>query len=351
MHPILKNRDALILYLVAWGALGLLMGASLAVPGKTTWGTALLFSLPMTLLYGFICLSAWYVCRSFPLQSTPTARLIMSVFLAAAFSSALWVIVGLGWHTVISDFIPSGNNPSWYSDSVPWIAGTGVVLFLLATAVNYLIDAFEASRTAERNTLELRVLARDAELKALRAQLDPHFLFNSLNAISALIKTKPDDAREMTVRLADFLRLSMKYGALEFVTLAKELDIGRKFLEIEKVRFGGRLNDEITVHPLAEHCLIPPLVLQPLIENAINHGIARILEGGTICMGAKCEGSSLVVTIENPVDRQSSSEKQPGIGIDNVRQRLLRLYGSDARLDIIQNSSRFRATLHLPLKY
>jgi LytS/YehU family sensor histidine kinase len=251
----------------------------------------------------------------------------------------------------VSIFLQSSPQTPWYRESLPWLAGTGVVLFLLAAAVNYLFDAFEASRTAERNALELQVLARDAELKALRAQIDPHFLFNSLNSISALTTRDPVLAREMTLRLADFLRLSLKYGALDFVTLEEELDIGMKFLEIEKVRFEGRLADQVSVEPAARSCLIPPLVLQPLIENAVNHGIACVLEGGTIDINARCIGNSLLITIENPYDGSPGTKKKPGIGMENVRQRLLRLYGSDARLDVSIEQSRFAVTLQFPIRH
>jgi sensor histidine kinase YesM len=351
MHPILRNRDAFILYLLAWGALGLVMSSVLAMPDTVAWSTAIAFSIPMSLLYAFVTLSAWYVCRAFPLKTTSILLVLTSLILAALLSSALWIGLGFAWTSVISMFLQTSPQTPWYRESLPWLAGTGVVLFLLAAAVNYLFDAFEASRVAERSALELQVLARDAELKALRAQIEPHFLFNSLNSISALTAKNPALAREMTLRLADFFRLSMKYGALDFVTLEEELDIGRKFLEIEKVRFEGRLADHVSLEPAAGSCLIPPLVLQPLIENAVNHGIASLLKGGTIHINARCIGNSLVITIENPYDGPPGGKKKSGIGMENVRQRLQRLYGSDARLDVAAEPSSFAVTLQFPVRY
>ena len=140
--------------------------------------------------------------------------------------------------------------------------------------------AFGASQAAERRALQFEIASREAELRALRAQIHPHFLFNSLNSINALIAARPEEARRLCVRLGDFLRRSLTFGSREAIPLAEELDLAEQLLSIEKVRFGERLSHAIVADEAARACTVPPLLLQPLVENAVTHGIAQLLEGG-----------------------------------------------------------------------
>src|SRR5262249_40432912 len=148
--------------------------------------------------------------------------------------------------------------------------------------VHYLLLAFEFARQAERRQLQLEVLSRDAELRALRAQLDPHFLYNSLNSISALTAVDPAGARRMCVLLADFLRGTLAMSTRDRIPLEDELALTDRFLNIEQVRFGARLQVERQVDDAAARCRVPPLFLQPLVENAVTHGIAGLIDGGVI---------------------------------------------------------------------
>ena len=165
---------------------------------------------------------------------------------------------------------------------MPFVFAAGVLLFLLALAVHYALLAFEAAREAERRQLELELLTRDAELRALRAQIDPHFLYNSLNSISALTASDPAGARRMCVLLGGFLRDTLSLSSRERIPLAEELALADSFLSIEQVRFGARLQVDRRIDDASAACLVPPLLLQPLVENAITHGIAGLLEGGVI---------------------------------------------------------------------
>ena len=348
MHPILKDRRFLSLYLLVWLVLAAMLAALLAFPGKISATGAFVFLLPLMLVYAFMSLSAWYVCRAFPINTTTTARLLFSNVLAAFCSSAVWVLAGYGWAIALDGMEPGLAPLVWHRESVPLLAAVGVILFLLAAAVSYLMETIDGSRAAERNALELQVLARDAELKALRAQIDPHFLFNSLNSISALTTTDPRSARIMTVKLAEFLRLSMNYGGLDTISLEQEMSIISRFLEIEKVRFGTRLMIETELDEMSKQCRVAPLLLQPLVENAVGHGIACLVDGGTIRLKGTKSGDRLCITIENPADPSRKKNTGTGIGIQNVRQRLKGLYGSEGRIDFVDAPTQFTATLNLP---
>jgi two-component system, LytTR family, sensor histidine kinase AlgZ len=205
------------------------------------------------------------------------------------------------------------------------------------------------SRKAESKALELQVLAREAELKALRAQIDPHFLFNSLNSISALVMADPAGARRMCVLLADFLRGSLRLGSKERIPLVEEMRLAECYLDIERVRLGARLKIQRDIDPDCETCLVPPLIMQPLVENAITHGVAPTIDGGVVSLQAERNGAGVRIVIENPVEEEAKTPKNgTGVGLKNVKMRLANLYDGDARMDVNQKAGRFRVELQLP---
>ncbi len=206
----------------------------------------------------------------------------------------------------------------------------------------------EESRAAQARVLETSILARDAELKALKAQINPHFLFNSLNSISALTSKDPAKAQEMCILLADFLRMTLGLGEKTLVPLREELELLQRFLAIERVRFGERLQADAHVEAQAQACLLPPLILQPLVENAIIHGIAGLSAGGTVRLSAECNGGQLHLTIENSVDPDAAPSRKGGLGLANVRQRLETRYGKEASMKVTAEEELFRVTLSLP---
>jgi LytS/YehU family sensor histidine kinase len=241
-----------------------------------------------------------------------------------------------------------GPTIAQYARHEPLLFASGVLLFLLALTVHYLLLAFEFARKAERRQLQLEVLSRDAELRALRAQLDPHFLYNSLNSISALTTVDPAGARRMCVLLADFLRDTLAISTRDRIPLADELALTDRFLGIEQVRFGDRLQVERHVDASAAQCRVPPLVLQPLVENAVTHGIAALLEGGVVRLDVSRRQDRLSIAIENPRDTEAPSKARRGVGLDNVRQRLTTMFGDEARLETRTDEGRFRVELAIP---
>src|SRR3954462_6281271 len=280
MHPILARFSRLALYLSVWILAGLLLAALLAGPGGLSAGHALAIALPLAVAYGFFCLSAWYVARSTPIGTTGAVRLIATALTSSLISSAAWLLLARGWLEVFARGSELASTQVFVALR-PLIFGFGVLLYLLSLALSYLLAAFELSREAERRGLEAQVHAREAELRTLRVQIDPHFLFNSLHSISALTTADPAAARRMCVLLAEFLRESLALGSESRIPLGREFALAARFLDIERVRFGERLNVDLRATG-AEDCLVPPLLLQPLVENAVTHGVAHVVAGGTI---------------------------------------------------------------------
>lgn len=348
MHPILARPGRLAAYIAIWVPLGVLLAALLALQGALGWSDALLVAVPLSIAYGFLSLSSWYVTGGSPVERVGPLRVAVTAVLSSFFSAAVWLLLARGWMGLIVSLTRRADVPGNFRTGAPTLFGFGFLLYLLAMAVSYLAAAFTVTRDAERRELELQVLAREAELRALRAQIDPHFLFNSLQSISALTTADPAAARRMCLLLADFLRDTLALGARERIPLSSELSLARRFLAIEQVRFGDRLRVEVEAPADALACELPPLLLQPLVENAVTHGIAHVLAGGTVHIRAERRAVSVLLTVENPCDADRPPGRGTGLGLRNVRARLQSVYGEDAGLDTGESGGRFAARIEVP---
>jgi LytS/YehU family sensor histidine kinase len=192
-------------------------------------------------------------------------------------------------------------------------------------------------------------LSRDAELYNLRQQLQPHFLFNSLNSISALIGSDPSQARKMIHQLSDFLRTTLRKDEEQWVKMEEEIQSLELYLEIEKVRFGHRLSTSIIKDGECMQMLIPPMLLQPVVENAIKFGLYDTTDAVTIHITVVCINDSLKVTVQNPYDPDTASPRHgTGFGLNSVKRRLYLLF---ARTDLVETSAKnrvFTTTINIP---
>jgi hypothetical protein len=348
VHPILANRDRLILYLAGWIPIAALLTGILARGTELSWVEALVIAGPMCFMYAFVCLAAWYICRTAPLRSHSFLQMLGTLTAATLFLSVTWTFIGWTW-TAALELIPAfAGLARRYIDQAAILFLSGVLLFLLAVAVHYLLLMLEESQAVEKEALRLQILAREAELRALRAQIDPHFLFNSLNSISALTVPDPVAARRMCLLLADFMRSALAVSGKDEIAFADELKLAEGFLDIEKVRFGKRLEVDFQIDPDCRDCRVPPLLIQPLVENAVTHGIAPLIEGGAISLTAVRRGGFLEITLENPYDSEFARTGGTGTGLRNVRQRLSNLFDNSARVDIQKERGRFRVGLRFP---
>lgn len=345
----LSIRRAALLYLLVWLILGLVFAALVGGATGTAWSSALLFAVPVTLVYAVASgFSAYYLCRAFPLaEKAPLA--VLSVFLVSAMiSGALWTATCALWNFMLG-VIGSPAGMPMSNTVLGMIFGVGVLLYGLSAAANYLAIEFQRARNAERRELQAALMARESELRLLRAQIDPHFLFNSLNSISALTSIDGARARTMTLALADFFRHSLSLQAGSRSPLHAEVTLAMRFLAIEQVRFGARLRVETDIDPQAEPCLVPPMLLQPLVENAVKHGIAQLVDGGTVRLSARRAGSQLSVRVMNDVDADMAAGESPGVGLANVRQRLAADFAHEASLHCVRREGEFEVELMLPV--
>jgi sensor histidine kinase YesM len=350
VHPILKEKTGLALYLVSWTLIGMLLALVIAQPERGGWLLAAALAVPLTVLYAFIGLAARYVCQANPLPQTPMLRALGSQLAAGILSSGLWLALGSAWARLLAQLPALAAANDLYRQHIGLFFAAGVLLYLLAAALHYLLLAYEASQRAQQQALELEVLAREAELQAFRTQIDPHFLFNCLNSISSLCGTDPEAARHTAVRLGDFLRASLRWGSDDTIALAEELQLCSAYLDVERVRFGDRLRYEQQVADDALDVQIPALLLQPLLENALKHGIAHLIEGGDIRMACSRAGEFLEILVRNHSDATRPSSSGTGIGLANVRGRLELLYGSRASLETLESDDSFEVEIRIPIE-
>ena len=336
MHPLLRSARALGWYTLAWLLPAGLIGLTLTLSGDLDLYSALALAAAFAVPFAVICLTPWYLCRMLPLRDEHLLKALLNHLAAAFISSVLWFRAA------------AYLLPARLTSHLPLMFAAGIFVYLLSVALHYVYLTVEASKEAIRREQEARVLAREAELKALKAQINPHFLFNCLHSISALTTIDATEAREMCIRLSDFLRNTLRLGEKESIPFGEELALVNTYLAVEQVRFGPRLRVERNIETACERCAVPPLLLQPLIENSVKHGIAGLVEGGAIRLSASCAGGRLHITVENDFDPESPAPRKTGLGLANVRSRIAARHGESGRCHVAVSGGIHRVELLLP---
>lgn len=229
-----------------------------------------------------------------------------------------------------------------------WIGVNGVTLFW--TMLYASIKITERYRRAQYESVQLQLALKEAELRALEAQINPHFLFNCLNTIRGMIVEDPSEAQEMVTKLAEMLRYSLHRDRMHTVPLAREMEAVANYLALEEARFEDRLLVHYAIEPGAAEMPVPPMVLQTLVENAVKHGIAQRPEGGKVSIRAGVQDGSLALEVENTGHLSDASPNGTRTGLRNVRERLRLLYGDRAEVTLANSAAdHVKATVTIPV--
>jgi two-component system sensor histidine kinase AlgZ len=355
MHPILSHLRRLFLFQAGLMLVGILLAWFLVDMHFASWAGALLFALPVLQVYGFILTSAYYVSRSQPF-SERTAFKILSVFGGAAlFSSLAWLGFCFLWNSLSHNVGLDWAGIQFTNQVAIFIFCIGCVLYVMSLLAHDVLIAFENIREAERQQAATQVLARDAELQLLRSQINPHFLFNSLNSISALTTFNAEAARAMTIELGDFFRKTLAVSERKMIPLTEEIALCEHFLAIEKIRFGEKLITNFDIQDSALGAQVPPMFLQPLVENAIKHGIYHLSHGGTINLVGIVKGARLHLEISNPTDvsvlvSAINKTQGTGTGLKNLKARFENIYGAQAKVSWQLLDNIFSVNIQIPLE-
>ena len=347
INPIIKNRNIILAYVVIWAIIipiqSLVINFFYGVDGNISIYDSAIFNL----LYAVLGFNLWYIIRFNLKERKNIFDLLLNHFMVATISISAWITIS--YFTLIYIFPDSTSYREFLNESIPWRVITGVFYYLLFVMYYNVMIYYEDLQDKLRIEAQLQGLVNEAELLALKSQINPHFLFNSLNSISSLTISNPDKAQEMVIKLSDFLRYTLRHDKDEKASFQEELNNLQRYLDIEKIRFGNRLN---FISHISEKCTsfqIPNMILQPLIENAIKHGVYDSTE--EVLVELKCDNDEEYITIEilNEYDPDSINKKGNGIGLKNIQKRLQIIYGRQDLFSTSVDNMVFKAALKLPI--
>jgi two-component system LytT family sensor kinase len=336
-----SSGSRIIIIYISWWILWALLGAY-AINHTTSlpWQVALADSADASLLMA----TAGYIMGNSIRYYQPSYK--------NAFYLFIWSITLATLSVVLQRYLNIyKNDPDYAYFFAHSIIFRGLFAWLMITLIatmSWLWFYFQDKRNDEKREADAARLAREAELSSLRQQLQPHFLFNSLNSISALAGSKPQEARQMIQQLSDFLRGTIRRDHQQMITLAEELHHLNLYLEIEKVRFGHRLNTIVEKDEQSINLSLPSLLLQPIVENAIKFGLYDTIGSITIKIEVKAEGNYLNISVENPFDPETTPPKGTGFGLDSVQRRLYLLYARNDLLTTNKKENIFTTTVKIP---
>ena len=347
IHPIANNRNYLVIYSIFWVLVATIHGIFLYKFFNASIYLTLADSFIFHLLYALIGLGLWFAVKFSQMETNNIGSLVLNHLTAVCITMV--VLFLFGYYSIKSIPVINEGYADFFNETLIWRALTCIVIYILIILVYYLFMYYFNFTEKIKIESELKTNVQVAELNALKSQINPHFLFNSLNSISALTITESKKAQEMVLKLSDFLRFSIAEKPDTMRSFSEELDNIYKYLDIEKVRFGERLK---IVNDIAKKCLdakIPSLILQPLVENAIKHGVGESIDKVEIRITADCFQGFLKVQIENDFDQEyRKSAIGNGIGLQNIIQRLKLVFGRDDLISINGENAKFLVTITFP---
>lgn len=345
-HPVFKNTKTIILYFGIWILIAGIQFAILIFQYHFPLEIALADSLIFNLLFAAIGLPMWFIVR----YSSPSTRTRFNIFFNHLTSLVLLIVIwfGVGYSILSLIFQDETAYNDFLTVSIPMRLISGVLLYLLVGLVFYLLIYNFNLQEKLKMEARLNTLLKETELNMLKSQINPHFLFNSLNSISSLTVTDPVKAREMVIKLSDFLRYSVSSGADSLTSLPEEFENIKRYLEIEKIRFGDKLIYDLRVGENCHSQRIPVMLLQPLYENAIKHGVYESTNQVRIETECRVEPGFTEISIVNDFDPDTVPRKGAGVGLNNIRERLRLTFHRNDLLKTWKEDNRYFVRLRIP---
>ena len=335
------------LYALAWLPAVFLYALSTSAQPDVTWWQA---TVSGVVIMGYAALAGVLVWRLTGriTPERPYIRFALVQLAAAVLYAASWVAVLIGYLRLVATVDVALQV---LRDAGLWQFSTGLYVYALLTGFFYLIRTQRRLREREASAARAESAAAQAQLQTLRAQLNPHFLFNALHAVGALVRSDPATAERALERIGDLLRRSLDHTARELVPLGQEWEFVRGYLELEQLRLGDRLRLHCALDPLALSVPVPALLLQPLVENAVRHGIATQTEGGTIRLqAARANGTLTLVVADDGPGAAPQLHARAGFGLEAVRAQLQGRYGDGAQMKVeTAPGCGFAVTLTIPI--
>ncbi len=345
-NPILEKARYLIFYFAGWLILAVVDFCLLHFGAGLITGTAIVDSFTFDMLLGVFGIGYWYPARYISLEDSKV-KFILSHLFEGIFTSIMWLAIGYFIITVIFPY--TSGFKEYFQHTIIWRFAIGALFYYTITSFYYLYIYYNNLQQKITQEAEFRNLVTEAELKTLKFQINPHFIFNSLNSMSALTTINPDKAREMILKLADFLRFTLANNDVQKNTLGEELRNIKLYLDIEKIRFEDKFDYVEEVEDSCKDIFIPAMILQPLFENAIKHAVYEALEKVTLKLTCNKEKSYFKIILQNNFDESAPSPKGAGIGIQNIKNRLKLIYNQPELLQVKKGKNLFTVLLYIPI--
>ncbi|MDH5380927.1 MAG: histidine kinase [Cyclobacteriaceae bacterium] len=344
----IKNENHLYwtLQFVGWGTFFLIFSGFGLIWYQLDWKTVVNY-LNIS-VFGFIISHFYHIyIKQNRWQKLPIGKLALRIFTASLILSILWQA------TILPvTFILFKESANFSVAFVTMLTVNLFIVFLIWNLIYFFYKLFRFYKESEVEKWRLNTAAKDAQLIALKSQINPHFIFNSLNNIRSLVIENPEKARDMITHLSGLLRYSIQFSNIEKVTIKDEIDIVRNYLNLESIQFEDRLRFTIEIEEETLNKKIPPMSVQILVENAIKHGISKLPEGGIVNISCKIIENEMVVEVTNTGYFLEADPHKPnsGIGIKNTTERLKLLFGKFSKLTLRNHEEGFvSAKFTIPL--
>jgi two-component system, LytTR family, sensor kinase len=345
-NPILSSRTTFYYYLGIWIIVICIHILLLLFSGRIGLTPALSDSVVSNLLYAAIGLGLWFPIFFGRSDKEKLISTVVNNIVGCILTVGFWI--GLTYFFLVSIFNTDQVYLAFIRKSIPWRAGIGILYYEVIILVYYLIIYYRNNKENLVKEAELKALVKESELSSLKSQINPHFLFNSLNSISALTMIEPAKAQEMIIKLSEFLRYTISNKEEKLTTLDQEIGNINRYLDIEKIRFGKRLHVEQDINEACRKLRLPGLILQPLLENAVKYGVYDSIEESVVEILCNCNTTALSIIIRNAWDPDFQFNKGEGIGLKNIRSRMRILYNRDDLLSIRKDQSTFEVQIIFP---
>lgn len=345
-HPIIKSPQNFLLYLLFWLLIVILYLNLIVFDREIQLDLIILDVSVFNILLLGLGIGFWFSAKFLSIENHKIFRIISNHLLEGIILISLWLLVG---YLIVNALI---NERDFYSNfffaTLKFRAALGIFTYFLLTSFYYVVIYYTGFQERRIKETELKNLVTEAELRSLKFQINPHFIFNSLNSMSALTEIDPKKAKQMIIKLAEFLRYTLATNDRQMVSLNEELKNIRLYLEIEKIRFEDKFVYTEDIDEVCGKVLIPSMILQPLFENAIKHAVYETLD--TISLNLLCykQDSFLKLEMQNNFEGESH-KKGAGVGLNNIRERLRLVYQQDNLMEVKKENNVFRVIIYIPL--
>ena len=346
-HPILSKRTNILIYIIISVIIGILQYIILRYFFKLDDLIAVIDSLIYCSIFAFIGLSIWFMVYYNNIEKNTIFVFTISHLISSTVAVSIWLLIS---RPLVSIFVTNTIPYNFVLNKFLYLRIVqGYLGYIIIVLFYYVLIFYQTNIENREREESFKSSLREAELKSLKSQINPHFLFNSLNSISSLTMFDPEKAQSMIIKLSDYLRFSLQYKPNDKISFVKEIENIQRYLEIEKIRFGKRLAMTFDISPECNTVLVPTMILQPLFENAIKYGVHENTHETLITVNAIKESSHITFSISNNFDPESVASKGQGIGLSNIKERMQLMYNSSELVNIKIDNNNFTVLLYFPI--